>query len=286
MYWSKGIIYMLLSGFFFSLMNICVKLVPGIPSVEIVLFRSLVSLVISFTILKYSNINVWGNNKKYLILRGLFGAGSLILYFELLHRIPFASVVTLFFLAPIFTNIIGIFIVKEKVHPWQWIFYLVSFAGILLVKGFDSRISLTDLFIGIGTSLCSGFALNFVRKLGKDEHPVVIIFYFPLMTIPLTGAFSLITWKVPGPMEFAMLILIGVLTQIAQFYLTKAYQSERISRIANLQYLNIIYALSFGFAFFRETYNYLTLAGIFLAVSGVLLNLMFKKTLYPVTQSS
>jgi drug/metabolite transporter (DMT)-like permease len=219
-------------------------------------------------------------------LRGLFGAGSLILYFELLHRIPFASAVTMFFLAPIFTNIIGIFIVKEKVHPLQWIFYLVSFAGILLVKGFDSRISLIDLVIGIGTSAFSGFALNFVRKLGKDEHPVVIIFYFPLMTIPLTGAFSLITWTVPGPMEFAILILIGVLTQVAQFYLTKAYQSERISRIANLQYLNIIYALSFGFVLFGETYNYLTLAGIFLAVSGVLLNMMFKKTLYPVTQSS
>jgi drug/metabolite transporter (DMT)-like permease len=277
---------MLLSGFFFSLMNICVKLVPGIPSVEIVLFRSLVSLVISFAILKYSNINIWGKNKKFLVLRGLFGAGSLILYFELLHRIPFASAVTMFFLAPIFTNIIGIFIVKEKVHPLQWIFYLVSFAGILLVKGFDSRISLIDLVIGIGTSAFSGFALNFVRKLGKDEHPVVIIFYFPLMTIPLTGAFSLITWTVPGPMEFAILILIGVLTQVAQFYLTKAYQSERISRIANLQYLNIIYALSFGFVLFGETYNYLTLAGIFLAVSGVLLNLMFKKTLYPVTQSS
>ncbi len=277
---------MLISGFFFATMNVCVKMIPDIPSYEIVLFRSLVSLVISLAYLYYFRIYLWGKNKKFLILRGLFGAGSLIFYFELLQRIPLASATTIFFLAPIFTNILGIFIVREKVYFMQWIFFLISFFGILLVKGFDPRISPVDLLIGIVASVFSGFAQNFVRKLGKDENPMVIILYFPMMTIPFTGILSAIQWSVPVKYDWILLILIGVLTQIAQFFMTRAYQQERISRVANLQYINIVYALLFGFFLFKETFNFLSYLGMFLAVLGVMLNLFFKKSLKPIPHSA
>lgn len=276
---------MLVSQFFFSLMNVCVKLIPDIPSIEIVLFRSVVSLVISLGFLWYFRIPVWGNRKKFLILRGLAGAGSLICYFELLQRIPLASAVTIFFLAPIFTNIIGMFVLKEKVYPLQWLFFLISFTGILLVKGFDPRILPFDLFIGIAASAFAGFAQNFVRKLGKNESPMVIILYFPMMTIPITGAISAMDWVVPARLDWILLILIGILTQIAQYYMTRAYQAERVSRVANIQYINIIYALLFGFLLFHEIFSLLSYLGMLLAVGGVLLNLFYKKSLHPMPHS-
>jgi drug/metabolite transporter (DMT)-like permease len=283
MFLSKGVRYMLISGFFFTLMNVCVKLIPDIPSYEIVLFRSLITLVICLAYLYYYKIYIWGHQKKFLVLRGLFGAGSLIFYFELLQRIPLASATTIFFLAPIFTNIIGMFIVKERVCTMQWVFFLISFAGILLAKGFDPRISPVDLIIGITTSIFSGFAQNYVRKLGSGENPMVIILYFPMMTIPITGVISTISWKVPVNYDWIFLILIGVLTQVAQFYMTKSYQEEKISRVANLQYINIVYALILGFIIFHETFGILSYIGMFLAVAGVLMNLLYKK--YPVSVS-
>jgi drug/metabolite transporter (DMT)-like permease len=286
MYWSKGVFHMLLAVFFFSLMNVFVKLLPHIPAVEIVFFRALVSLVISIVLLKIYKINFWGNNKKVLILRGVTGMIALVFYFKLIQSIPLASAVTILFLAPIFTNILGIFIVKEKVHPMQWVFFMVSFLGILFVRGFDTRIQPIHLIIGIAASIFSGLAYNFIRKLKTSEHPLVIIFYFPLITMPFTGAYASLDWVKPDGMDWLILILVGVFTQTAQYFMTRSYQSEELSKVANLRYLSIIFALSYGFFIFNENYNMLTYVGIFLAVLGVLLNLWYKKKLLDREQSS
>ncbi len=80
-------------------------------------------------------------------------------------------------------------------------------------------------------------------------------------------------------MDWLILILVGILTQTAQYFMTRSYQSEELSKVANLRYLSIVFAWSYGFFIFGETYNLLAYAGIFLAVLGVLLNLRFKKKL-------
>jgi drug/metabolite transporter (DMT)-like permease len=270
---------MLLAVFFFSLMNLFVKLLPHIPAVEIVFFRATVSLIISIILLKAYKINFWGNNKKVLILRSASGMIGLILYFKLIQSIPLASAVTILFLAPIFTNILGIFILKEKVHPLQWAFFAISFIGILLVKGFDTRIQPIHLVIGITASLFSGLAYNFIRKLKTSDHPLVIIFYFPLITMPFAGAYASFNWVQPKGLDWLILICVGVFTQTAQYFMTRSYHSEELSKVANLRYLSVIFAWTYGFFLFNENYNLLTYAGIALAVSGVLLNLWYKKKL-------
>jgi len=270
---------MLLAVFFFSLMNVLVKLLPHIPAIEIVFFRALVSLIISVSILKIAKVKIWGNNKKILILRGATGMIALILYFKLVQSIPLASAATILFLAPIFTTILGIFIVKEKVHPIQWLFFLISFVGILLVRGFDDRIQPIHLAIGIVASIFSGLAYNFIRKLKTSETPLVIIFYFPLVTMPVTGALSYFDWVTPVGYDWLILIGVGILTQTAQYFMTKSYQSEELSKVASLRYLSIIFAWAYGFFIFNETYNLLAYLGIILALSGVGLNLWFKKVM-------
>ena len=57
------------ASFFFSLMTLCVKNIDKrIPIYELVLFRSLVSLIITLLIINLKNINPWGNNRPLLIL--------------------------------------------------------------------------------------------------------------------------------------------------------------------------------------------------------------------------
>jgi drug/metabolite transporter (DMT)-like permease len=268
---------MLLAVFFFSVMNVFVKLLPHIPAVEIVFFRSVVSLIISVAILRANRIYIWGKNYKWLILRGSSGMIALVLYFKLMQSIPLASAVTILFLSPIFTNILGTFIVKERVMPMQWVFYLISFSGILLVKGFDPRIEPIHLAIGIGASIFSGLAYNFIRKIKTAEHPLVIIFYFPLVTMPFTGIASSLNWVTPSGWDWAILLGVGVLTQVAQYFMTRSYQTEELSKVANLRYLSIIYAWSFGFFIFKESYTFYAYLGMVLAIAGVVLNLWYRK---------
>ncbi|WP_333908746.1 DMT family transporter [Marinigracilibium pacificum] len=276
MYFSRGVRFMLISGICFSLMNVLVKYLTNIPATEIIVFRSLISFVLSALILYRKKVSVWGNNKKLLIGRGLSGAIALTIYFYTLQRIPLATAVTLQFLAPVFTAILGIFIVKEKLNPWQFLFFVISFAGILIIKGFDERISTELVVLGVLSAFFAGLAYNIVRKLNTSEHPLVIVFYFPLVTLPLVSVYSAFNWVTPQGIEWLLLLGVGILTQIAQYYMTRAYQEESISKVAGLKYLGIIYGLGFGYLIFDETFNFYTYIGMAVVLVGVILNVWYK----------
>ncbi|WP_332914102.1 DMT family transporter [Algoriphagus boritolerans] len=128
---------MLLAGIFFAMMNVSVKFIPHIPAIEIVWFRSVFSLIFTFVVLRNKAISVFGNNKASLIIRGIVGSISLILFFYTLQRIPLASAVTMQYLSPIFTTLLGIFILKEKVRPIQFLYFAMAFAGVLIIQGVD-----------------------------------------------------------------------------------------------------------------------------------------------------
>ena len=274
---SKGVQYMLLATFMFTLMKVSVKLVPHIPAIEVILFRSVISLVISVYYLQRQRVSVWGNNKPILVMRGVAGAIALITYFSLLQQIPLATMSTLQYLAPIFTAILGIFLVKEKVRPWQWVFFAISFAGVLVVRGFDDRISLLHLGMGVGASLFMGLAYNFIRMLKTSEHPLVIIFYFPLVLMPIAGVWSAMVWVQPQGWDWLVLLAVGLFTQIAQFFMTKSYQAEELSKVSILNYIGLIYAILFGWFLFDETFNWMTYVGMGLVILGVALNVISKK---------
>ncbi len=278
---SRGVGFMLLATFVFALMNVFVKLLPEIPAVEIVFFRSLISLVISVAILRSQGVSIWGKNQKLLLFRGTAGAIALVLYFITIQMIPLATAVTIQFITPIFTTIIGIFMNRERVAPIQWLFFIIAFSGVLLVQGFDPRVTPELLLIGIIAAFFSGMAYNFIRKLKTSENPLVIIFYFPLVTMPITGAYSAFRWVQPTGWEWIFLLMVGVLTQIAQYYMTRAYQEEELNKVASVSYIGIFYALIFGWIIFGENFNLQTYIGMGVVLLGVVLNLWYKQYRMP-----
>ncbi len=268
---------MLLATFTFTLMKVFVKWLTHIPPIEIILFRSIISMVISYTLLVRQRVPVFGNNKLVLIGRGVAGAVALTLNFYLLQEIPLATVSVLTYLAPVFSTIIGIYVVREKVLPLQWVFFSVSFIGIVVIQGFDIRISELHLLLGILTSLFMGLAYNLVRKLNTTEHPLVIIFYFPLVLLPISSVWSYFVWVQPLGWDWFNLLMVGICTQIAQFFMTKSYQSAEINKVSILNYIGIIYALLFGYFLFDETFNVLTYLGMGLVLAGVIANVIVKR---------
>ncbi|WP_231862319.1 DMT family transporter [Rufibacter sp. DG15C] len=276
---TKGAQYMLLSTFFFALMNVCVKYLPHLPSMEIILVRSVISLAMSYATLRYMNVAPWGSNKLILVGRGITGVIALMLYFTTLQNIPLAGAVTIQYLSPIFTALLGVFIAKEKVHPWQWLFFLISFAGVLVIEGVDTRISTYYLLVGVGGAFVSGLSYNSIRKLNAREHPMVIVFYFPLVALPVSAVFCLFKWVPPQGMDWVWLFLTGIFTQLAQYYMTKAYQAEELARVASLNYVGIFYALGLGFLLFGEVFDVFSYLGIALVLVGVLLNMEYSRRL-------
>ena len=268
---SPGIKYILLSTIFFALMNIGVKFLKHIPSAEIVFFRAFVTLIVGYILIRRKGLSPWGNNKKILLFRGIAGTIGLVLYFYTLQKMPLASAVTIQYLSPIFTILIAGFMLKETARPIQWLFFTISFAGVLLIKGFDMRISTVEMIIGVVAAICSGFAYNFIRKLKDYDDPLVVVFYFPLVTVPVVGIYTAFNWVMPGLWDWLILAMVGLATTIAQIFMTKAYQVDKAANISNYNYLGSIYALVLGYVIFDELIGIPALFGIGLIIFGVVM---------------
>lgn len=118
---QRGMVFMLISVVCFSLMNLVVKYLPHIPATELVLFRSIVSIALSLWMIRQRNLNPFGNNKFWLIQRGVYGVIALTSFFYTLQKMPIGPALTIQYLSPIFTAIFAIFILKERMRPVQWI---------------------------------------------------------------------------------------------------------------------------------------------------------------------
>ena len=257
-------------------MNVCIKLLPNIPSYEIVLFRSVISFVLTLTLLLKLKIFPFGSGRYlFLIMRGLAGSAALLIYFYTLQKLPLATAVTVQYLAPLFTVLFAAFLLKEQIRWQQWLFMFISFAGVVLIRGFDPRFSTGLLLLGVLAAGLTGFAYNAVRKAGETEHALVVVFYLPLVTIPVITPFAISNWVMPSGSEWLLLLAVGILTQIAQVYLTRAYQMAEAKIITPYTYLGILFAIAFSILLFRERYNPLSYLGMAVVMAGVVANFLF-----------
>lgn len=274
--WPRGAVgNMLLATLAFGTMNVFVKQLDRIPAMEIVFFRCLVSGIICGVEIARRQLDWKGNSHTLLVARGTFGTLALFAFFVTLQHMNLATAVTIQYLSPIFTAVIGIFVLHEIVPARQWLFYAIAFAGVFVLKGFDSRVSTFYLFLGIFSALCSGMAYNLVRRLREREAAIVVVLHFQLVGIAAGLVFILFRWTTPRPWEWFCLLLCGVLTQVGQICLTNALQSERIAKVAVLNYIGLVYALLFSVLLFGERYTGQTVLGILLVVAGVLLSVLF-----------
>ena len=72
------------------------------------------------------------------------------------------------------------------------------------------------------------------------------------------------------------------MTQFVQYFMTRAYQVDEISRVAGVKYVGVIYALGIGYVFFDETFQLIWFLGMGLVLIGIFLNLWYKQRKDPV----
>jgi drug/metabolite transporter (DMT)-like permease len=91
---------MLISVGCFAAVNLMVKFLPHLPATELVLFRSLITFLLSYTLLKRKKVNPWGRDKKWLLIRGIAGTTALTMFFYTIQKMPLSAAVTVQYLSP------------------------------------------------------------------------------------------------------------------------------------------------------------------------------------------
>ncbi len=265
---KKGILFIILSSFSFSIMNTLVKMVEGVPSMEKALFRNGVSLIVAFIILAKEKNKLKGHftplkkNRLLLFFRGIFGTIGLVFLYYAIDKINLADATMLNKLSPFFLIIFSSIFLKEKIRLPQAFAILLAFIGALFVIKPTFSVETLPYIIGFGSGLFAGAAYTCVRALGaRGERGPIIVFYFSLTsTIILTP----IVYSTFVPLSFSnlmLLLLSGISATIGQFALTKAYSLAPSKEISIYDYSQMVFSSVWSFLVFNSLPDPLSFLG-------------------------
>jgi drug/metabolite transporter (DMT)-like permease len=274
---TPGIRHMLVGTLFFSAMSVFAKLASErLPTMELVLARVVVTLVMSWWVIRRLGIHPWGNNKKLLLVRGFAGFMGLSCYFYAIAHLPLADATVIQFCNPMLAALIAVFALKERLRTVDLVATVCSMAGVVLVAQptflFARGTPLDQVAVSVGVvgAIFSAIAYVVIRRLGSTEHHMVVVFYFPLVTgpasLPILAAEGLV---LPQGFEWLLLLGIGVAAQLGQIQITKGFKLETAGRASSVTYLQIVLAYAWGVLLFGEFPNAISIIGALLVVVGV-----------------
>ena len=274
----KGIKFLIASGLAFSLMSACVKAVgEKIPVSELVFARATICLIITRYLLYKNNINPWGYQKKLLIIRGILGTLALFCIFKALTILPIATATIIQYIYPTFTVICAYFLLKEYIYKRIVISIIIGWIGIIFVtqpewaENTNLIQSVIAISIAIIGALMTSLAYICVRKLSEKENPLVIIYYFPLVSIPISLPFIINDFILPTGTDWIWILGIGFFTQIGQLCITEGLRLIPAGQATSLNYSQVIFSSILGILFIQEAItNTIYFGGLCVLISTII----------------
>ena len=270
-------LWMLSSALCFSLMVVCVRQVGRrIPLAEVVLGRALVSLALSWWLLRRAGIQPLGNNRSLLVVRGVIGTVALFCVYGAVLRLPMATATVLQYLYPTLTAALAWLLLGESLGPRLLLAVLLGWLGVLVIAlpvgAVAGAADPAGILLAVAGAMLTSLAYISVRRLGRSEHPLVIVLYFPLMALPLSLPLVLLDPVLPTAAEALWLVGVGLFTQLGQIGLTHGLTGLPAARATALSYTQVVFAALWGWWFFAEPPDGRTLMGAALVLSATLLS--------------
>lgn len=251
----KGILFILLSAFFFCLMSVFVRLAGDVPTMQKAFFRNIVAAVLAAILLarSKSGFSFQRKNLPDLLLRSSIGTAGILCNFWAVDHLRIADANILNKLSPFFAILMSIFILKEKPNRIEWLSVLLAFIGAAFVAKPSAGIASFPALIAILGGFTAGTAYTYVRKLGLEGErgPVVVMFFSAFSTLVLLP--NLLLHYHPMTMkQLIFLIFAGMSAAGGQLSITTAYQNAPARDISVFDYSQVVYAAIFGLILFGE----------------------------------
>ena len=267
---------MLASVLLYTSANLCVKLLSELGTFQLVFLRSVVSLSLCVMYLKAKGIPLLGNNRRWLALRGVAGMVALSMFFHTVRHIPLATATVIQYLSPMFTLMLAVGVLGERARPWQWGLLVTALVGIVMVKGFDPRVSWGMWAMGLGASVLAAVAYLATMKCRDTDHPVGVVIWFHLLAVPTMGGLSAASWVPMASWQWGLALAVGVLSIAAQVLMTLALHREDAGTVMPFKYVGAVLALVAGWWGFGESMTVWSLVGMAVVVASVVANTLLK----------
>lgn len=224
-----------------------------LPSIEISFFRFLfTTLTLVPFILYYGKQSLKSSRPIIHVVRGC------LLFFGIsgwtygITIAPIAIVTIMSFTIPLFTLILAMFFLNEKIIWQRWVATIVGFLGIALIvypqgQGFNFEY----LIFIVGAIM---FAMLDIinKKFVIEESMISMLFYSALVTAVLSVGPAAYYWVQPTLKDLILFIILGASANLILYFLLKGFALVDATAVAPYRYLELLMSATLGYFIFAE----------------------------------
>ncbi|WP_163340528.1 DMT family transporter [Desulfopila sp. IMCC35008] len=271
---TKGIALALVSNALFVVVGVCVRyLNETIDVFQILFFRQLVFMTVLIPAI-WKNLDVLMKPRLIQLhsLRIIAAFFALQLGFVTVSNMPLAEATALGFTTVLFVALISGVFLKESIGKSRQFTLIAGFTGVILVvqPSFE-KMTFVYILTGLGAAMAAAVAIFCVRKIASTESTITLLVYQALFVGLLAFVPSLLNWQWPTADELTLLMLVGSLSSIAQWFGVTAYKYGAANVVSNVEYTKMIYSLLLGYLLFSEIPDMISLVGAAVIITSVLL---------------
>ncbi len=276
----RGVIYLTLSAFIFSLATVFVKLITAgtdIPAIELSFFRFLFGFLAVLIPVLYSGMSMKPNKGKYVYLRAFFNTVAVILFFYGIEYSNVSKANLLNMTYPVFVFLIAPFINGEKSTPEYILYLLMTLAGIyFVIIPSGSSTDITSVNGGdiaaLASGITAGFAITTLREARKDNPTYIILLYLMGFGTCLSATAAIPLFVMPRGIYIIYTLLMALFSFLGQIFITAGFKHIDAAPGAIVSASRIIFAIILGVIIFSDSITGRMVWGsvlIFISLAGV-----------------
>jgi drug/metabolite transporter (DMT)-like permease len=252
----RGMLWMAATGFLFIVLNTIMKRLSHELDPWLVGFlRYLMGVLVMIgPALRLGPRALWPKAPGLQLLRGLFHAGGMMLWFAALPMVTLAELTAIGFSGPLFICLGAVLFLHERMSGARWTAVLVGFTGVLLVvkpwgsAGF-AGIS-TGMLMMLGSAPIFAGSFLVAKALTRHDRSEVVVLWQHIWVSALLAGFALAYWTQPTPAQWGLLVLCGFLGAGGHYCMTRAFRVADISAVQPVKFLELVWAAILGMLVF------------------------------------
>lgn len=266
-----GCLWMVAGGLLFVAVTVMVRhLGSELPAVEAAFIRYLIGLLLLLPLMwrmRWRDIKPGGF--KLYFYRGIVHGVAVMLWFYAMARLPLSEVTAISFSTPVFTAVGAILIFREQVKVRRMLAIGAGFVGTLIIlrPGFQaieagSLAQLIAAFCFAGSFLLTK---HMTRTQNSGDILVMLTIFCTLTLLP--GA--IYYWREPTLIEIGWLALVAMFATAGHYAITRAIAYAPLTVTQPLSFLQLVWAIIFGYWLFDEIPDNWVITGALIIVASI-----------------
>lgn len=237
---------------------------------EILFFRTGVALLIVLAVaLRTGTATLRTRLFGVHLWRNVFHLGGQTSWVYALGALPLATVFAIEFTSPIFTAVLAVLMLGERMNRGRVVMLVLGFAGVLVILRPGLAIVHPAALVMLFGSFCFAVQMIGTKRLAGTDSPMAVLFWMSVIQTPFCVLAALPGWTAPQLRELPWIVAIGIGSFTAHYCLTRSMRFADASVVVPVDFFRLPLIAVIGAVFYAEAFDPAVILGAVMIFAGV-----------------